>query len=141
MDDPPQPDRAHHPLPRRWMWWTLAWLALVLGLIGVVLPGLPTTPFMLLAAGAAAKGSPRLRAWLLAHRSFGPAIRQWEAEGAVSRGSKRVASLAMLLCALIIALTAPRWWMVAVACLSMATVAAWLWRRPEPAAEAGDGAH
>lgn len=138
MQEPHQAPIHAPPPSRRWIWWALAWLALVLGLIGVVLPGLPTTPFMLLAAGAGAKGSPRLRAWLLDHRSFGPAIRQWEAEGAVSRGSKRIASLAMLLCALIIALTAPRWWMVAVACTCMAMVALWLWRRPEPAADGAD---
>lgn len=113
----------------------LAWLALLLGLIGILLPGLPTTPFMLLAAAAAAKGSPRLRRWLLAHRQFGPAVRDWERSGAVSRKAKRVAMLAMLVCAVIITLTAPRWWMVGVGCGCMAAVALWLWRRPEPVKE------
>ena len=52
-------------------------------------PGLPTVPFVLLAAFAAARGSQRLHGWLLAHRQFGPMIRDWQAHGAVSRRAKR----------------------------------------------------
>jgi uncharacterized membrane protein YbaN (DUF454 family) len=54
-------------------------LALGLGLIGVVLPGLPTTPFVLLAAACFAKASPRLHRWLTQHRYLGPMVRDWEA--------------------------------------------------------------
>lgn len=54
-------------------------LALGLGLIGVVLPGLPTTPFVLLAAACFARASPRLHCWLTQHRFLGPMVRDWEA--------------------------------------------------------------
>lgn len=54
-------------------------LALGLGLIGVVLPGLPTTPFVLLAAACFARASPRLHGWLTTHRYLGPMVRDWEA--------------------------------------------------------------
>jgi uncharacterized membrane protein YbaN (DUF454 family) len=54
-------------------------LALGLGLLGVVLPGLPTTPFVLLAAACFAKASPRLHRWLTHHRYLGPMVRDWEA--------------------------------------------------------------
>jgi uncharacterized membrane protein YbaN (DUF454 family) len=54
-------------------------LALGLGLIGVVLPGLPTTPFVLLAAACFARASPRLHRWLTHHRFLGPMVRDWEA--------------------------------------------------------------
>ena len=54
-------------------------LALGFGLIGVVLPGLPTTPFVLLAAACFAKASPRLHRWLTQHRYLGPMVRDWEA--------------------------------------------------------------
>lgn len=119
------------PIHSRWAWWLAAWIALALGLLGVVLPGLPTVPFMLLAAFCAARGSPRLRAWLQAHRQFGPMIADWEREGAVSRRAKRMATAMMLICSGILALVAS-WvgWLFATAC--MAIVALWLWRRPEP---------
>lgn len=117
---------------RRWTYLLLAWIALALGLIGVVLPGLPTTPFILLAAWAAARGSTRLHRWLEAHRVFGPMIRDWQSHGAVSRRAKWTASLTMLVCAAIFFATAPRWWMAASASAIMALVALWLWFRPEP---------
>ena len=49
----------------RWAWWLLAWASLALGVVGVVVPGLPTVPFVLLSAYAAARGSARLHAWPL----------------------------------------------------------------------------
>jgi hypothetical protein len=75
----------------RILWLTCGLAFLAAGLIGVVLPVLPTTPFLLLAAGCFAKSSPRLHGWLLAHRTFGPPIRDWEEHGAISRGAKRLA--------------------------------------------------
>lgn len=64
---------------QRWLLTLAGVLALVLGVIGIVVPGLPTTPFVLLAAACFAKASPRLHAWLLAHRYLGPMVRDWEA--------------------------------------------------------------
>lgn len=54
-------------------------VSLVLAVAGVILPGLPTTPFVLLAAACFAKASPRLHAWLLSNRWMGPMVRDWEA--------------------------------------------------------------
>jgi len=116
----------------RWLWLGLAYLFLALGIIGVVLPGLPTTPFVLLAAYCAARGSKRLHAWLLSHRLFGPMIRDWQRSGAVSRKAKYWAIGTMAACAVIFFLTAPRWWMAATGTGIMAIVATWLWLRPEP---------
>ena len=116
----------------RLLWWLLAYASLGLGIIGIVLPGLPAVPFVLLAAFAAARGSQRLRGWLLAHAQFGPMIRDWECEGAVSRRAKRLAIGMMALCAIIMFMTAPKWWMAAVGSAIMACESAWLWHRPEP---------
>ncbi|WP_407352943.1 YbaN family protein [Luteimonas sp. R10] len=121
----------------RWAWWLLAYCSLGLGLIGVFVPGLPTTVFVLIAAWAAARGSERLHRWLLVHPRFGPMIRDWQAHGAVSRRAKWMATAAMAACAAILLLvmplfTAHRWWMTALPVACMAIVATWLWLRPEP---------
>ena len=117
---------------RRGLYLVLAWLALALGVIGIVVPGLPTTPFVLLAAWAAARSSERLHAGLRAHRVFGPMVRDWQATGAVSRRAKWAATATMVACALVMFVTAPRLWMAASGSGVMLVVAVWLWRRPEP---------
>ncbi len=132
MPEPARTAVATAPRRTRWLWWLLAYASLLLGLIGVVVPGLPTVPFVLLSAFAAARGSQRLHAWLLAHRQFGPMIRDWQAEGAVSRRAKWLATTMMSACAAIMFLTAPKWWMAATGTTIMAVVATWLWFRPEP---------
>lgn len=66
-----------------------------LGIVGAVLPVLPTTPFLLLAAACYARGSPRLEAWLLGHPRFGPALRDWRLHGAIAPRAKRAALVGM----------------------------------------------
>jgi uncharacterized protein len=112
-------------------WRVLALLCVALGFIGVFLPGLPTVPFLLVAAWAGGHGWPALETWLLEHPRHGPAIRRWRERGAVSRRAKWAASLMMALSAVWIALAPmPRWAQIAVPALMLA-VAVWLWRRPE----------
>lgn len=82
---------------RKFAYLTLGWVAVILGAIGVVLPGLPTTPFMLVAAFAFSRSSPRWRAWLLRHNLFGPPIRDWEQRRAIARRAKVMAISAMVL--------------------------------------------
>ncbi|MCC6504268.1 MAG: YbaN family protein [Aquimonas sp.] len=117
--------------PLRWLWLSLALLALGLGIVGIFVPGLPTVPFVLLASFFAARGSHRLHAWLHRHPAFGPMIRDWEREGSVSRRAKRIALASMLVASLVMLIFAPVWgWAIGTAC--MVVVAIWLWRRPEP---------
>ena len=113
-------------------WWLLAYASLGLGFMGIFLPGLPTVPFVLLSAFAAARGSERLHAWLLAHRQFGPMIRDWQAHGAVSRRAKRMAVAMMTLSAILMLLLMPDRWMALPGIAVMAIVGTWLWHRPEP---------
>jgi uncharacterized membrane protein YbaN (DUF454 family) len=79
----------------RGLLWLGGSVSLALGLLGVVLPGLPTTPFVLLAAACYAKASPRLHRWMLNHRWMGPMLRDWERDRSLSRRSKTVAVLSM----------------------------------------------
>lgn len=131
-DPTPEPSPKPLPWPVRWLLQAFAVLCLVMGAIGVVVPGLPTTVFILMAAWAAARSSPRLYRWLWHHRLFGPLLRNWAQGGKVSRRAKWSAALMMSLSAVVLLLTVSRPWIVAVAIGSMACVLAWLWRRPEP---------
>jgi uncharacterized membrane protein YbaN (DUF454 family) len=133
--DPSDPDSA--PLPRplaapwRWALLLLAGVSLATGIVGIFVPGLPTTVFLLVAAWAAARSSPRLHAWLLRHRVFGKLIADWQAGGYVSRRSKWNATVAMSVCAVLLVWAGTRWWISAAACACMAVVLCWLWLRPE----------
>jgi uncharacterized membrane protein YbaN (DUF454 family) len=69
--------RAHDSIIVRWMFAALGTLCVILGVIGVVVPVLPTTPFMLLAAACYARASVRFYNWLLNSRAFGPLILEW----------------------------------------------------------------
>lgn len=72
-------------------------LMVFIGAIGVVLPLLPTTPFLLIAAACFARSSPRLEAWLLAHRTFGPLVAAWRERGAIPRSGKLLSTGGMAL--------------------------------------------
>jgi uncharacterized membrane protein YbaN (DUF454 family) len=89
--------RLHASRTVRWLLWTAGTVSLVLGLIGVVLPGLPTTPFILLSAACYAKASPRLHHWLTHHRVLGPMVRDWEQHRNLTRRTKTVAQVSMVL--------------------------------------------
>ena len=71
----------------------LGWLSLITGVIGIVLPLLPTTPFVLLATALFARSSPRFHAWLLAHRYFGPLILDWQQHRGIRRSARRRANV------------------------------------------------
>lgn len=130
--DHPAPPLRPLPWPVRWLLHAFAVLCLVMGIIGVIVPGLPTTVFILMAAWAAARSSPRLYRWLWNHRLFGPLLRNWAQGGKVSRRAKWSATLLMALSGAILFATAARPWVAATATTCMVCVAIWLWRRPEP---------
>jgi len=91
--------------------WLLGGLAaLASGIAGIVLPLVPTTPFVLLAAYCFARSSPRLEAWLLAHPTFGPMIENWRRHGSIDRRAKRLAiALMVAALALSVVMELPLW--------------------------------
>ena len=83
------------PVPRAW-WRRAAWLgagaaALAVGIVGIFLPLLPTTPLVILAAFCFSRGCQRCERWLLAHPRFGPMVRDWRRDRVIPRRAKQVA--------------------------------------------------
>ncbi len=111
----------------------LAALCLVMAFVGIVLPVMPTVPFLIAAAWAAARSSPALHRWLLSHKRFGPGLRDWSEAGVVSRPAKCFATGMMGVSAASMPVLVP----VSLLPLAVLMIAAmiailvWLWRRPE----------
>jgi uncharacterized membrane protein YbaN (DUF454 family) len=77
------------------LYFFLGWCFFGLGAVGTVVPGLPTTPFMLLALWAFSKSSPRFHDWLYAHKLFGPPLQQWRTHRVIPLKPKILAILTM----------------------------------------------
>lgn len=106
--------------------------ALVLGALGVVLPILPTTPFVLLAAFAFANSSDRLHQWLLDHDVFGPLIANWRRHGAIGRKTKVVSTVSMVALVVISLLLEAPDHVIVIQVVVLCAVAAFILSRPVP---------
>lgn len=131
-----RPMSESRPLPRhriaRWIYLAIAGVSIGLGSLGILIPGLPTTPFLLLALWAAARSSPRLHAWLLNHRWFGPPLRNWENERAVATRAKMLAILLLIASWIILAWQTRGPVVPAVTGVLFIAVAVFLVTRPTP---------
>lgn len=116
---------------RRTLWRMLASMALALGTLGVIVPGLPTVPFLIVAAWAGSHGWPELEQWLLEHPRYGPTIRNWREKRAVPRRAKWVAT-ALIASSIVMLFIAPvpqlMHWILPpfLVCVTL-----WLWSRPD----------
>ncbi|WP_127346143.1 YbaN family protein [Pseudidiomarina mangrovi] len=122
------------------VWRTVAIIFLLLALIGIALPVMPTVPFLLVAAWAGGKGWPVLEQKLLAHPTYGPQIQQWRDHGVVRRTPKVITTLMMAGSWVILSFSPIALWLKFTVIGIMATILLWLWLRPEqiPAATSND---
>jgi hypothetical protein len=127
--------------PARWFLLTVAGVFVILGVIGLFLPVMPTVPFLVVAAWCASRSSPRLHRWLLSHPRFGHLLTDWYEAGIVPRRAKWITTAMMAGSSVSMLVVAPQRYLPVVLGIIaiMAIVLLWLWRRPEhrPGAAAG----
>ena len=116
----------------RFMALILAYLFLGLAIVGVFIPGLPTVPFLLLTAWFSARGSDRLHNWLYTHPHLGKLLIDWEQQGAISRTSKVMAVLMLIVSLVIMYYQLNNVLLLAGITVLFFTIAAYLISRPEP---------
>lgn len=106
-------------------------LSLGLGIVGMFLPLLPTTPFVLLAAACFARSSDRFYRWLIEHRSFGPIVIEWRTYRSIPYRVKltAIALMAVSLGTSIVFFVRPAWLQAALAVFGVG-LAVWLYRIP-----------
>ncbi|ERK18158.1 MAG: DUF454 family protein [Pantoea sp.] len=109
---------------------SLGWLAIVLGTLGIVLPLLPTTPFVLLAAWCFARSSPRFHHWLLWRSPFGRYLRHWQRHRAMPPGAKGRAMLLIILTFAVSIWLVHLWWVRIMLGVMLCILLLFMWRIP-----------
>ena len=90
MDTLAPPSRARTPL-RKALWFVAGWICFIVGVVGVVLPGIPTTGPMILALACFARSSQRFHDWLFYHPHFGPPLQRWQRDRIIPLRAKVLA--------------------------------------------------
>lgn len=112
------------------LWFLGGITSLGLGMIGVVLPLLPTVPFLLLATFCFARSSQPLHDWLVNHRTFGPPIADWRENGAIRPSAKRLATVSIAVVFGISLILGLRWQLIAVQAAVLSGTLTFIWTRP-----------
>ena len=107
-------------------------MSVAIGAVGLVVPLLPTTPFLLVAAFAFARSSVRLDRWLREHQSFGPLIENWHRDGSIDRNAKRIAIVFILITPVVTWLFGTPLWVIACQIIVLSVAAIFILTRPLP---------
>ena len=110
----------------------IGFISLALGALGIFVPLLPTTPFLLLSAFAFANSSERMHQWLLDHNIFGPLIDNWRQHRAISRRAKVVSILSMVAILMISVLMPVPTYIIVIQVFVLSTTAIFVLSRPLP---------
>lgn len=113
------------------LWLVGGFIAVALAAVGVVLPLLPTVPFLLVAAFCFARSSKRLHHRLLSHPTFGPQITSWEKNGAIGRPAKWLASVSMFFSVVVSGLIGFGAIIIGIQAAVLIAVSVFIWTRPE----------
>ena len=108
----------------------LGCLSIVLGVVGIFLPILPTTPFILLAAWSFARSSERFHLWLINHRRLGPIVHAWQSGEGIPRKVRNRVLLLLWFSLLSTALLLAKPWLVPVLLLVGTSTTIYLMRQP-----------
>lgn len=114
----------------RFVWTVLGLICVAIGLIGIVLPLVPTVPLMILAAFFFAKSSERLHNWLITHPTFGPSIVDWQEHGAIHPKGKKIATASIAIVFLISLILGLRPLILIIQGVTLCAVLLFIWSRP-----------
>jgi uncharacterized membrane protein YbaN (DUF454 family) len=112
------------------IWFICGCITVALALIGIVLPLLPTVPFLLLAAFCFARSSQRAHDWLLNHPKLGPPILDWQKSGAIRLSAKKMATICVIAAFGISVLLGLRWHILLIQAVTLSCVMLFIWTRP-----------
>ncbi|CAA6818471.1 MAG: Unknown protein [uncultured Sulfurovum sp.] len=114
----------------RIIWFTLGGVSLFLAFLGVLLPLLPTVPFLLVSAFFFAKSSEKVHDWLISHKLFGTMIRDWHERGAIALKSKYFATVSIVSVVLISLLFGVKLMVIYLQIFVLSLVLLFIWTRP-----------
>ena len=115
----------------RYIWITFGLIALGLGALGVILPLLPTVPFLLLAAFCFARGSEKLHRWMMDHRTLGPPIKDWQEKGAINRKAKLIATASVIAVFTLSWIMNVKMTVLVIQAVTLSCVMLFIWTRPD----------
>jgi len=112
------------------LWVTFGLLCVGLAFVGIVLPLLPTVPFLLLAAFCFARSSERLHNWLVTHPKLGPPIVDWQTRGAITPKAKKLATLSVAVVFTLSLILGLKPFVLVIQAITLGCVMLFIWTRP-----------
>ena len=119
----------------RWVYLAAGMSFVGIGSLGLIVPGLPSTVFFILALWAFKRSSPRMESWLLNHRIVGPTLRDWDENKSIKRRTKIVAIATICLFIGVSIVLLPKVWLKLTLGAIALLVSLYIWTRQESAQE------